>query len=55
MDLELDALMKNKTWHLIPAMKGRNIVGCKWVYKIKRKQDDSLDRYRARLVAKGFK
>jgi hypothetical protein len=36
-------------------MKGRNIVGCKWVYKIKRKQDDSLDRYKARLVAKGFK
>lgn len=36
-------------------MKGRNIVGCKWVYKIKRKQDGSLDRYKARLVAKGFK
>jgi hypothetical protein len=32
-------------------MKGRNIVGCKWVYKIKRKQDGSLDRYKA----KGFK
>jgi hypothetical protein len=36
-------------------MKGRNVVGCKWVYKIKRKQDSSLDRYKARLVAKGFK
>jgi hypothetical protein len=55
MDLEYDALMKNKTWHLVPLMKGRNVVGCKWVYKIKRKQDGSLDRYKARLVAKGFK
>jgi hypothetical protein len=36
-------------------MKGRNVVGCKWVYKIKRKQDGSLNRYKVRLVAKGFK
>jgi hypothetical protein len=55
MDLEYDAWMKNKTWHLVPPMKGRNIVGCQWVYKIKRKQDGNLDRYKARLVAKGFK
>jgi hypothetical protein len=50
-----DALMQNSTWHLVPPMKGRNIIGCKWVYKIKRKKDGSLDRYKARLVAKGFK
>jgi hypothetical protein len=55
MHLEFEALIKNKTWHLVPPMKGRNIVGCKWVYKIKRKQDGSLDRYKARLVAKRFK
>jgi hypothetical protein len=55
MDLEYGALMKNKSWHLVPPMKGRNVVGCKWIYKIKRKQDGSLDRYKARLVAKGFK
>jgi len=55
MDAEYDALMKNKTWHLVPPQKGRNIIDCKWVYKIKCKQDGSLDRYKARLVAKGFK
>jgi hypothetical protein len=55
MDLEYDALVKNGTWHLVPPMKGRNIVRAKWVYKIKRKQDGSLDRYKTRLVAKGFK
>jgi hypothetical protein len=37
MNLEYDALMKNRTWRLVPPMKGRNVVGCKWVYKIKRK------------------
>jgi hypothetical protein len=29
MDSEYDALMKNKTWHRVPPMKGRNVVGCK--------------------------
>jgi hypothetical protein len=42
-------------WHLVPPQKGQNIIGCKWVYKTKRKQDGSLDRYKACLVAKGFK
>ncbi|WVZ49645.1 hypothetical protein U9M48_000985 [Paspalum notatum var. saurae] len=37
------------------AVSGRNVIDCKWVYKIKKKQDGSLDRYKARLVAKGFK
>jgi hypothetical protein len=55
MDSEYTALMKNKTWHLVPPKKGINVIDCKWVYKIKRKSDGSLDRYKARLVAKGFK
>jgi hypothetical protein len=55
MDAEFMALEKNRTWHLVPPKKGRNIVDCKWVSKIKRKQDGSLDRNKARLVAKEFK
>jgi hypothetical protein len=55
MDYEYDALIKNKMWHLIPPQKGTNIIDCKWVYKIKRKADGSLDRYKAGLVTKGFK
>ena len=55
MDAECDALMKNKTCNLVPLQKGRNIIDCKYVCKIKRKQDGSLDRYKARLVAKRFK
>jgi hypothetical protein len=55
MQAKYSALMKNKTWHLVPPQRGTNIIDCKWVYKIKRKQDGSLDRYKVRLVAKGFK
>jgi hypothetical protein len=54
MDVEYTALMKNKTWHLVPPQKGLNVIGCKWVYKIKRKANGSIDTYKARLVAIGF-
>jgi histone deacetylase 1/2 len=55
MDAEYNALIDNKTWHLVPPKRGINVIDCKWVYKVKRKSDGSLDRYKARLVAKGFR
>jgi hypothetical protein len=55
MDSEINALAKNKPWHLVPPQKGNNVIDCKLVYKIKRKAGSSLDRYKARLVAKEFK
>ena len=45
MDHEYDALTENKTWNLVPPRQGHNIIDCKWVYKIKRKSDGSIDRY----------
>jgi hypothetical protein len=55
MDNEFGALLKNQTWHLVPPKSGANVIDCKWVYKIKKKSDGSIDRYKAWLVAKGFK
>ena len=55
MDTEHQALIRNRTWHLVPPPRGKNIIGCKWVYKVKRKADGSIDRYKAHLVAKGYK
>jgi histone deacetylase 1/2 len=55
MDTEYMALIRNKTWHLVPPEKGQNLIDCKWVWKIKRKADGSIDRYKGRLVAKGYK
>jgi hypothetical protein len=55
MDSEFHALLKNKTWHRVPPRQGSNIIDYKWVYKVKKKADGSLDRYKAWLVAKGFK
>jgi hypothetical protein len=47
--------MRNKTWTLVPPAPGRNIIDCKWVYKVKYKADEIVDRHKARLVGKGFK
>ncbi len=46
--------MKTGTWELVPPAAVQNIIGCKWVYRVKQKADGSLDRYKARLFAKGF-
>ena len=54
MDDEFKALTDQKTWVLVPKPHGRHPVGCKWVYKIKHNADDSISRYKARLVSKGY-
>jgi hypothetical protein len=37
MEEEYTALMENKTWHLVPLSRNKNLTDCKWVYRIKRK------------------
>lgn len=51
---EYDALMKNGTWRLVDPPVGVEPIGCKWVYKIKYKADGSLDKYKVRMVTKGY-
>jgi hypothetical protein len=52
---EYNALLHNKTWHLVPPASRRNVIDCKWVFKLKYKQDGSVDRHKAHFVVKGFK
>ena len=51
---ELDALHKTRTWDPVDLPSGKSVIGCKWVYKIKTRSDGTVDRYKARLVARGF-
>ena len=54
MDREIATLDRAKTWITVPRPEGKNIVGSKWVFRIKRKADGSIEKYKARLVARGF-
>lgn len=54
MTQEIEALERNKTWILVDKPPDKTPIGCKWVYKIKYKQDGTIERYKARLVVKGY-
>lgn len=54
MDDEMNALIQNGTWNLVPPTLKMNMVGCKWVFRLKCNADRSIARHRATLVAKGF-
>ncbi|RVW15029.1 Retrovirus-related Pol polyprotein from transposon RE2 [Vitis vinifera] len=51
---EIDALEKNGTWTITDLPVGKRLVGCKWIFTIKYKADGSVERFKARLVARGF-
>ncbi|XP_041020508.1 uncharacterized mitochondrial protein AtMg00820-like [Juglans microcarpa x Juglans regia] len=54
MNQEFDALLRNGTWILVPPTDARNVIRSKWVYRIKRKANGDVERYKASLVAKGY-
>uniref|UniRef100_A0A2N9F271 Reverse transcriptase Ty1/copia-type domain-containing protein n=1 Tax=Fagus sylvatica TaxID=28930 RepID=A0A2N9F271_FAGSY len=54
MQSKFDALQRQSTWSLVPPPPGQNIIGCRWVYKLKCNSDGSISCYKAHLVAKGF-
>nr|XP_009776886.1 PREDICTED: uncharacterized protein LOC104226557 [Nicotiana sylvestris]XP_016489191.1 PREDICTED: uncharacterized protein LOC107809112 [Nicotiana tabacum] len=54
MTQEFEALYANNTWDLVPLSKEKQAIGCRWVYKVQHKEDGSIERYKARLIVKGY-
>lgn len=54
MTQEFEALYANHTWDLVPLPPTKRTIGCRWVYKIKHKADGIIERFKARLVVKGY-
>lgn len=51
---ELESLRARDTWKLVWVRTGKTLVANKWVFTVKRRADGSIERYKGRLVAKGF-
>ena len=53
-DTEYNALIENKTWDLIEPPVGCKPIGCKWLFKIKHTSTGEIEKFKGRLVAKGY-
>ena len=53
-DDEIASIIKNKAWELVDLPIGAKAIGLKWVFKVKRNSDGSINKYKARLVVKGY-
>ncbi|XP_074372642.1 putative mitochondrial protein AtMg00820 [Apium graveolens] len=52
---EVNSIMQNHTWELVDFPTGYKPLGSKWVFKEKLKTDGTIDKYKTRLVIKGYK
>jgi hypothetical protein len=51
---EMNSIMSNRTWEVIDRLCGCKPVGCKWMFKKKLRPDGTIEKYKTRLVAKGY-
>ena len=49
---EYQSIMKNDVWDVVPRPKGKSVVTSKWIFKIKHVADGSVEKYKARFVAR---
>ena len=52
---EVESILQNHTWELVDLPHGCKPLGYKWIFKRKLKADGSIDKYKARLVIKGYR
>ena len=52
---EMDSILSNNTWVLVDLPPSSNTIGCKWVSRRKYRTDESIQTFKVRLVAKGFR
>lgn len=54
MNAEMESIEKNDTWELTDLPSGVKKIGVKWIYKTKLKENGEVDKFKARLVARGY-
>lgn len=51
---ELNSLIQHRTWLLVPSPLNANIIGSKWVYKIKQRVYGIVEGFKVHLITKGY-
>ena len=51
---EYRSIMRNDVWDVFLRPEGKSVVTSKWIYKIKHAVDCTVEKYKARFVARGF-
>jgi hypothetical protein len=51
---EYQSIMKNEVWEIVPRSKNKDGVSYRWLFKIKHAANGSIEKYKARFVARGF-
>ena len=51
---EYRSIMVNDVWEVVPRPQDKSLVGSRWIYKVKYVEDSSVEKYKARFVAKGY-
>ena len=54
MNEEIKSMKDNDVWDLVPLPKGVKPNGCKWIFKTKRDSKGDVERYKVRLITKGY-
>ena len=52
---EIESILSNHTWELVDLPPGNKPLGSKWIFRRKIKDAGTIDKYKARLVVKGFR
>jgi len=51
---EYESIVKRNVWELVPRSADKLVVGLRWIFKVKQAVDESIEKYKARFVAKMY-
>eukprot|EP00253_Pinus_taeda_P021914 PITA_21914 len=51
---EYDSIVRISVWDVVPRLENKSVVSSHWLYKVKKVVDGSVEKHKARFVARGF-
>eukprot|EP00253_Pinus_taeda_P034449 PITA_34449 len=51
---EYKSIVRNSVWEVVPRPPDKSVVGSRWILKVKNVAEESIEKYKARFVAKGY-